>query len=147
MPGPSHQRLNRLLSRPGSGLAALVAHADAVAVLDRRLRPLLDPALAGHCRVAAFRDGRLILSADSAGWATRLRYHTERIREKLSAPGEAVVSCRVIVVPPAGDDRTERRDPPEPLSASSARTVECAADGVAHTPLADALRRLAKNSR
>ncbi|MCA1799655.1 MAG: DUF721 domain-containing protein [Xanthomonadaceae bacterium] len=146
MPGPTHRRLDQVLSAPKAGLAALTAHARLLSDLDRRLRPLLDPTLAAHCRVAAFREGRLTLSADLPSFATRLRYHTEQIREKLAESGLAVVSCRVIVVPPAYD-KPERRDPPAPLSAGSARAIEGAADGVTHPPLADALRRLAKNRK
>lgn len=146
MPGPTHRRINQVLSAPAAGLAALTAHARLLADLDRRLRPFLDPALAAHCHVAAFRDGQLVLSADSPGFATRLRYHTEQIREKLAASGEPVTGCRVIVVPPAYD-KPERREPPAPLSSGSARAIEGAADGVTHPPLADALRRLAKNRR
>lgn len=146
MPGPTHRRINQVLSAPTAGLAALTAHTRLLVDMDRRLRPLLDPALAAHCRVAAFREGRLILSAESPSFATRLRYHTEAIREKLASPGQPVLACRVIVVLPAYDKR-ETREPPAPLSAQSARALEGAADGVRHPPLAAALRRLAKNRR
>ena len=56
-----------------SGLSALVAHAQHLDGLDRRLRAVLPPTLAAECRLANCRDGQLVFLARTPDWASKLR--------------------------------------------------------------------------
>ena len=80
-----------------------------------------------------------MLAADTSAWATRLRYHTAEIRQKLGAS-----ECRVIVAPaPAPADPARRTAPL--MSDRAADTLESTASAVSDPALAAALRRLATN--
>jgi hypothetical protein len=148
MPKPRQRRIGQVISASGGTLTALVDHAKRLSELDRALAPLLGAELACHCRVADFRGGRLVVMADSAAWATRLRYHTPQIRGRLAEAGMTVNDLRFIVRPVtasvAGPDR--RRAPPS-LSPDAAHTLESGADAISDGPLSDALRRLAANGK
>src|SRR5262245_13093585 len=60
------------LSSPG--LSAMVQHARFLQQLDARLRSELPASLARHVQVANLHADRLVMVAESAVWATRLRY-------------------------------------------------------------------------
>ena len=57
-----------------SALSALLRKARELESLETLVRGWLPPALAPHVRVAALREDTLVLTVDSAAWATRLRY-------------------------------------------------------------------------
>lgn len=64
-----------------STLSALLRRARELSSLETLVRSWLPPALAPHVRVAALREGTLVLAVDSAAWATRLRYEIPRLVE------------------------------------------------------------------
>ncbi|NVJ51579.1 MAG: DUF721 domain-containing protein [Gammaproteobacteria bacterium] len=54
--------------------------------------------LALHCRVINFRDNNLIIAADSAAWATRLKFAQNDLLSDLRAEGmHGLRSIKVIV--------------------------------------------------
>ncbi len=117
-----------------------------MAALDECLSSIVEADLAAHCRVAGFEQGRLIIAADSAVWATRLRYHTNEILRAFNAAGTKVSACRIIILTP--------EPPPVPppvvrpfLSATAARHIQATAAGITYEPLAEALNRLATKTR
>jgi hypothetical protein len=144
MPEPKPQRLDQVLTAPTGRLGAITSHARRLAELDALIRLCLGDELAAHCRLADLRSGRLVLAADTPAWATRLRYHTPEIRQKLAAAGLTVAECRVVVAPPppARDPGPMQR--PD-MSADSAGTLHATADSIRDPALAAALRRLARN--
>lgn len=144
MSTPRYRSVDHVISTASGTLGLLTEHARRIAALNETLSPALGPDLAAHCRVADFRDARLVLLADSPAWATRLRYHTNTLCEQFTTAGVPVRELRVIVRPPSAPapEPAARRAPPV-LSGQAARSLEASADGIAHPPLADALRRLA----
>jgi hypothetical protein len=138
----------QLLSSPGGRLGGLLEQARTRDALHRRVAPLLGTELAGLCRATGLEGGVLVLTTPSPAWATRLRYHSPEICRKLSEGGLPVMSVRITVQPPSVPTGTPGPVRPNPvLSGQSAQTLESAAAGISHAPLADALRRLARNSR
>lgn len=61
------------------GLAALVAHAQHLEQLDRRLRAVLPPQLSAECRLANYRDGHLVFLARTPDWASKLRLSSRQL--------------------------------------------------------------------
>ncbi len=143
MPEPKPQRLDQVLSAPTGRLGAITSHARRLTELDALVRLCLGDELAAHCRVADLRSGRLVLAADTPAWATRLRYHTPEIRQKLAAAGLTVAECRVVVAPPP--PRDAEPGPPPGMSASGASALHATAENIRDPALAAALRRLARN--
>lgn len=143
MPEPKPQRLDQVLTAPTGRLGAITSHARRLAELDALVRLCLGDELAAHCRLADLRSGRLVLAADTPAWATRLRYHTPEIRQKLAAAGLTVAECRIVVSPPLTRDPEPNQRPG--MSALGAGTLNATADNIRDPALAEALRRLARN--
>lgn len=61
------------------GLGALVAHAQHLEQLDRRLRAVLPPLLAAEVRLANCRDGHLVFLARTPDWASKLRLSSRQL--------------------------------------------------------------------
>ena len=147
MPDPKPRRLQQLLTDPAGRLGALASRARRLAAAERHAFSGLDPDLAPHCRLVGLEADRAVVAVDSPAWATRLRYHTAQIREKLHAAGHPVAECRIVVAAetlavPGG---TTRAAPA--MSAAGAATVAAAADSVDDAALAVALRKLSENGR
>ena len=73
---PSGERRNRL-----SGLMVRVANEQSMLEI---VRSQLPPREAAHCIGASVRGTTLIVLADSASWASRLRFQTKNLVEELS---------------------------------------------------------------
>jgi len=127
-------------------LAALAERTRQLSKLEKLVAEALHPELAPHCTVTGYQDGRLTLTVDTAGWATRLRYHTAEIRRKLEAAGTPVSECRVVLQHRPEVELPAAREPLT-LSPAAARALESTAASVEHAPLAAALRRLAEHAK
>lgn len=119
----SARRAESVLDDAGQGLSRLMAHARALRALDRQLAALVPDDVAAHVRVAALRSGELLLLADSAAWATRLRMLAANIRQQLSIGSpQAIqkVSIQVNPLPPA-ETRTRKRRRVSPAALKALR--------------------------
>ena len=81
------QPLNDLLSKPGSAQQRLLRKAGQLEKLQLQLHQCLPASLAPHVQLANLRDGRLLLTADSAVWASKLRYLSVDLLQQLNAAG------------------------------------------------------------
>jgi hypothetical protein len=140
------ERLSHLLTPGGDGLGRLVRHADLLARASALVAGRLPPPLGDHCRVADVEGGTVVVQADSAAWAARLRFMTPAVRDALAPllAGSVVKQVKVTVAsprPPTAAQPTGRRPP---LTAESALLLERAAEAVTDPALQDALRRLSR---
>ena len=60
-----------IIADPSASFGSLLERARLLMRLERKLRTMLDEALADNFRVANLRQDRLILLAPTASWATR----------------------------------------------------------------------------
>ncbi len=118
-----------------------------IARLNAALSRLLPAGLAGHCRVANLRDGILVLAADSPAWASRLRFHADKLLKSLNKECDLGAGRVRTIVVPAAALPTRRPIPRKPISSHTARLIEQCADGIGDPALQAALRRLARRSR
>ncbi len=69
-----YKTFKQVLARQSGQVERLLDKVVVLQQLNDQLQAFLEPSLAAHCQVANLRDGCLVIMADSAAWATRLRY-------------------------------------------------------------------------
>ena len=92
---------------------------------------------------------RLVLSADSPVWGSRLRFLIPDLLTQLRReyPGIANIQIRIASGQQARASDTRTAPRPRPACEKAARAVEQASAGIADTALAKALQRLARTLR
>ena len=140
----SPRQVGSLLQKDGA-LKLLLSEANRFTRLGRRLSGQLPAEFVPHTKLAALRDGCLVLLADTPAWATRLRYATPQILQQLSLCQEfaSVKSIRVRVLrPDAPSGQTGRRNAMTvPATTALLRQASVTKD----CRLRAALERLARN--
>ncbi len=78
-------------------LQQIVSKARNLSTLNQILKEILPKEVATHCRVINFDGPTLILEADSATWATRVRYLSAELTEQFLLRGKEInkIECRV----------------------------------------------------
>lgn len=142
-PKPAMDLLRGRGSGDGAPLGDVLRRAAGLHRLDRALRERLPADLAGHVHVANVRAARLVVIADSAAWATRLRFHGGNILQELRSPEGTELRRLDIQVRPRGIEPRPRPRAQRP-SAAARRHIESVAAHIEDDDLADALRRLAR---
>ena len=128
----------------GSEASRLLSRARALGELDALVRELIPAPLNAHCRVMSMRDDTLIVSADSAAWAARLRYQSPYLVKQLT--GLSSVKLRTVQVRVrAAEQLPGRRPAPlrQALSGKNSMALKQAARNVTDAGLKAALLRLA----
>jgi Dna[CI] antecedent, DciA len=94
------KRLSELLSVPGKRLGSLKQRSAERSSILAQVRAALAPKLAETVSSAGLDGGRLTVGVVSAVWASRLRYSSDLIRDRVSASsGHTIQTVRVRVVP------------------------------------------------
>lgn len=145
-PKPAMDLLRGRGSGDGTALADVLRRAGKLRRLDQALRSRLPADLAGHVHVANVRAARLVVIADSAAWATRLRFHGGNILQDLRSPDGGELRRLDIQVRPHGIEPRPKRRAQRP-SPAACRNIESVAAHIEDNDLADALRRLARGKR
>jgi len=93
--------LSDLLSRTGNKLTALKSRSRERTLVVEQVRAALPARLAEAVVSAGVEQGRLTIGVVGAHWASRLRYLTESVRQRVgSSMGTPILSVKVKVVPP-----------------------------------------------
>ncbi|MCQ4346026.1 DUF721 domain-containing protein [Pseudomonas stutzeri] len=144
---PLPARAPATLLRGTRTLKTLFGEAQRLAHLQQLLESQLQPAARPHCKVAAWRDGCLLLIVTDGQWATHLRYQQKRLLRQLQQYREFANLAKILfkIQPLAAERRAAGRNPC--LSASAADTLRTAASGIADPRLRAALERLASHTR
>lgn len=139
---PVHQLLSsgKALTRLGRQLA----------VQDELLnlvRSLLPHPLDEHCMSAILHENSLTLLADSSVWASRLRYLSRNLQQKMSKTGVKIINIKVkvcIVERPFGS--TRRPHKATRLSPANAELLRAVGECMQDEGLKDALLRLSQHT-
>jgi len=140
--------ISTLLSDENSTrLSEIVAKSKELQVLNTLLKQNLEAPLRDHCIVANFRDGTLVIAADSGAWSTQLRYLCPTLLEPLRKHKEFSSLCRIeFYVSPK--DKVQRKDDNsgrlQPLNDQTVELLNQTADGIDDPDLHKALKKLAK---
>ena len=135
--------LKHLLSDTTS--TALVQYARQLQALTRLLNQCLSGELADHVLVANLHNETLVLQADSAAWATKLRYLAPQLLRCLQQH-EPLASVQRLEfrVAPQSQPATPAASPAQ-LSSAGADTILASAQTVSDPNLRAALKRLARH--
>ncbi|HET7687949.1 MAG TPA: DciA family protein [Candidatus Macondimonas sp.] len=144
MPGP--KPLLRCFKVSGES-ADLLARAATLAMYNQVLRPHLPDPLDRHCVLANVRGATAILAADSAGWASRLRYLAPALLPRLADMGLVVSRIEVVVMPPTTPPVRPQRQITSAPSLEVALALESFAARTEDAGLAAVLRRLASRAK
>jgi len=127
-------------------LSGLLARAEALLRLEQLLHAQLAPALRDCCKLASFRDGRLLLVVSSGQWATHLRYQERRLCQALQVLPEFAGISRIVlkVQPPLTQSQGRGSCPPLPQAA--AENLHACAEDCNDPALQNALKKLAKHA-
>jgi len=142
----SPRQLYKFLSQKKGDVADLVTQARINQKLSKSLNNLLDPALVGHVSLANVRAQTLVLVTDSAAWASRARYFSPQLLQKLHNNSHIFGDIRKIEIqvrPAATRDRVAEMPFARHISASAAECLTATADSIENAELKAALNRLA----
>jgi hypothetical protein len=132
------------LIKKDKGLAALVGEAHAMLRLDTLWQRLLPDALRGQSQVASLRDGRLLVFAEQAAVATRLRFLEGGLRTRLNDAGWPVAQIRIKIGRPLGPPARENH---LVIGEEGLHALEQAAHELEDEGLKTALERLVRHQR
>lgn len=128
-----------------AGLAELLRTAQSLRRATASLRSVLDPVFLEHCSVARLHNERVVVVADGAVWASRMRYMVPALSahfaEYLGVTGKLAVEIKVHNVPSVEQVRQRRL-----LSDNSRATINESAHALPPGRLREALERLATKS-
>ena len=85
----------------GSGLANIVSRARDAETLCKQIKDLLPAEAAAHVTGASRSDETVLIFADSAGWATRIRFHAPQLLAWLTPRFDGAVDKVRVRVRPA----------------------------------------------
>ncbi|GGY09537.1 DUF721 domain-containing protein [Paludibacterium paludis] len=125
-------------------LARLTEEARAGMAIDRALKRLLPPLLAGMCHAGRIRDGELTVYADNSMIAARLRLTLPGLLPALAAAGYPASRARIKV---AVRFETRRPAVKRGLSGKALDAFDKASHTIADPDLARALARLVRRHR
>lgn len=143
---PTPARTPAALLKEARPLRALVDQAGRLEKFQRLVEAQLQPAARGCCRVAAFREGSLLLIISDSNWATRIRYQQRRLLRQLQSDETFASLERILIkVQPSGSS-APGLPPPPLLSTGAAEAVRATAEGISDPRLRSALERLARHA-
>lgn len=134
------------LRQPKGRLASLVKQTDQVAHINKIFKAYLPPHMHDYVRLAALSTESWVVQADSASWATRLRYALPTLRQQISDHLGRDIPPLNIRIEPLAKPKAEpvRR---LQLTENNAAVIEGAAQSVTDERLGAALMRLASHAR
>ncbi|HEB55534.1 MAG TPA: DUF721 domain-containing protein [Gammaproteobacteria bacterium] len=141
----SPRQLYKFLSQKKGDIADLITQAKTRQKLSKSLDNLLDPALVTHVNLANIRAQTLILITDSAAWASRARYFSPLLLQKLQNNSHIFgdINKIEIQVQPAEQKKVSEPSLPRHISDSAAECLTTTADSIENAELKAALNRLA----
>lgn len=129
-----------------SGLVRRGRHLHGLRVL---LGELLGGELSAHCQLANIKGNTLVLAASSTAWATRVRYQTPQLLQKirLDERFSGIGNIHVRIVPPESPTEAPRHVRRATLSEAASSCINQCAEGIDDPRLSSALKHLAKQKR
>lgn len=140
------QKLGTLLGTTGE-FKALVQKTRRLAQWHERYASLAPPELVRSSRVAGFRSGALVLWADNAAVAAKLKQLTPRLMTALNQQANEVTSIRVQVQPVQVTRRAEKNRRLSGLPPQAVEEFEKLATSVQPSPLKEAIETLVAHHR
>jgi hypothetical protein len=139
-------KIGELLAGSGQ-LKTLSREARRLADFERLILEAAPRALSEATRVKSFRAGTLVLSADNAAVAAKLRQLLPRLLVCVQKREAEVSGIRVEVQPAPQQRWPTRGSGKRPLTAAAIANFRSLAEGLRESPLKDAVTRLVRRHR
>lgn len=142
----SPKTITELLDKGENDLSKLMRRAQALNRLNETINGMLPPNLQGRCSVANLRNKQLIIHAESATWATLLRYEQGNILAQLHNDSKyhVIESIKVKIAPAEQVSEVFYRRPQRPGTQSHQAICELA-ETIEDEDLSASISRLAKS--
>ena len=147
----STRPINKLFQEADSDLAILITRTRLLRRLTHLLRKQLDPDLAEHCYVANIEQETLVILADTAARASKLRFYTATLLEALPQLDSVFfritrIKVKILNQPQHINEPIVSRSGPK-MNQANALCIQTLADSVDDHGLHDALIRLARHAK
>lgn len=147
-PAKQPRQFGYYLSDEESHLATLCRHVEFLTGLEKKLQEQLSDPLRSHCKVANISNKTLVLHADSAVWATRLRYCTPEILRFMQTECNLTTLKTIrIKVKPAAHQHSHKVQEKPLLSAETSDLIRHAANSLTDMDLRNSLHNIARHYR
>ena len=140
------RKIGELLARSGQ-LKILSREAQRLAELERLIFEAAPRALSEATRISGFRAGTLLLCADNAAVAAKLRQLIPRLLVCVRKREPEVNGIRVEVQPAPGRKRSARHTERQRLTGAAVANFRSLAEGLRDSPLKDAVNRLVRHHK
>jgi hypothetical protein len=140
------QKLGALLGATGE-LKALVQKTQRLGEWHKRYADLAPPGLAQSSHVAGFRSGTLVLWADNAAVAAKLKQLTPRLMTALNKQANEITAIRVQVQPVRVTRRAEKKRALSGLPPKAVEEFAKLSASVSESPLKHAIDTLVAHHR
>jgi hypothetical protein len=144
------KHLKDFLIAGDTSLGGILLKANYLQILNKKFLTLLDKTLRNHCQIANLREDTLIIAAENASIATRLRYEAPALLTKLKLIPEfaELTSIQLYIAPKPLTKEYLTRHPHATitLSPENAQLLAQTANSVEDESLKEALLRLAAGS-
>ena len=148
----STRPINKLFQEADSDLAILVTRTRILKRLTNILRTQLENDLAQHCYIGNIEQETLVILADTAARASKLRFYSAQLLENLPQVDAAFAGIKFIKVKvlnlltPTPASEPDKSPGPH-MNQENARGIQTLADSVDDQQLHDALLRLARHAK
>ena len=130
-----------------TSLRGILRHSAQLKNGESILKQHLPIPLQRHCQLANYRENILFLHADSAAWATKLRYYVPKLTESLKKTFY-FKNLKKVTINTRPNDNHGPAYPHKPhrftISKDTAKLINNLADSVTNDELANSLKRLAR---
>ncbi|HKA39724.1 MAG TPA: DUF721 domain-containing protein [Burkholderiales bacterium] len=140
------RKIDELLARSGE-LRALSIQARRLAELQQVLHEAVPSSLVHSARVSTFRAGRLVVLADNAAVAAKLKQLAPRLLRHLQERGNQVTGIQVDVQVAAPQRASNTASSERDLSLTALRSLEGLAGTMKESPLKGALDRMVQRRK
>lgn len=139
------QTVSKFIGKADTDTSKLLRRAQALGKLDALVQSALPHNLQYRCRIANIRNKQLIILAESAAWATLLRYEQANILSHLQSHADyAFVQSVVVKVAPQEQQQHQEVRTAKTPGFHAQASIRALANLFEGDPLGDSVRRLAK---
>ena len=127
------------------GAGSVLAHARLLLALAARYQEIVPPHLGQASRLANYKSGVVVIHADNAGIAAKLRQMTPTLVRELTKRG---IDCRGVRIKVGAHQERQvvRRGVQKPLSAGASRDLTALSESLPASPFRFALEQLVARS-
>ncbi len=148
MPINKPRKLPELLTdQDNTALSGVIRRGRQLHGLGVLLGEILGPELAAHCHLANIRGNTLVVAASSTAWATRVRYQSPQLLQKIKCEERlrSIDTIHVRITSPTSQAAsTSHSTRHASMSEAASECLSQCAEGIDDKNLSTALRHLAK---